>query len=81
MHSVKRMQWIWITALAILMPAASAFSADVAKIGVIDSQRILMESDAGKEVQAKINAAGKEMEAKLKELGGQIEELKKKGPE
>jgi len=78
MHSVKRMPWIWMAVLIILLPATSAFSADVAKIGVIDSQRILMESNAGKEVQAKINAAGKEMEAKLKELGGEIEELKKK---
>ena len=37
------------------LSATPSYAADVAKIGVIDSQKILMTSDAGKAVQALIN--------------------------
>ncbi|MGB5985757.1 MAG: OmpH family outer membrane protein [Desulfobacterales bacterium] len=78
MYTVKAVRWAFITSLITLLAAASGYGADVAKIGIIDSQKVLMDSDAGKEVQAQINTSGKEMEGKLKELGAEIEELKQK---
>ncbi len=56
----------------------SAEAADVAKIGVIDFQKILETSSAGKYAQAEINKKGKEMEADLKKRGAEIEETKQK---
>lgn len=58
--------------------ALTCHAADVAKIGVIDFQKILENSDAGKVAQADITRQGKKMEADLKQKGDEIEELKKK---
>ena len=58
--------------------AAPLYSADVAKIGIVDFQRILETSNAGKIAQAEISKQGKKMEADLKERGAAIEEIKKK---
>ena len=52
------------------------YAADVAKIGVIDFQRILENSSAGKSAQAEINKKGKIMESELKKKGAEIEENK-----
>ena len=54
-----------------------SFGADVAKIGVIDFQRIVKTSSAGKKAMAEINKKGKEMEVDLKKRGTEIEEMKK----
>ena len=78
MGLLKMMRWMLIAVAATLVVAASGYGADVAKIGVIDSQKVLMTSDAGKEVQEEINASGKEMEGKLKGMGQEIEGLKEK---
>jgi len=56
----------------------SAQAADVAKIGVIDFQRILENSSAGKYAQAEINKKGKQMETELTKKGQEIEETKKR---
>lgn len=56
----------------------SVRAADVAKIGVIDFQRILESSSAGKSAQAEINKKGKQMEADLKKRGAEIEETKQR---
>lgn len=56
----------------------SAYAADVAKIGVVDFQRILEASSAGKFAQAEINKKGKKMEEDLKQRGGEIEKIKKR---
>jgi len=56
----------------------ASFGADVAKIGIVDFQRIFITSNAGKLAQSKINDHGKKMEADLKKKGAEIEELKKK---
>lgn len=58
--------------------AGPAMAADGVKIGIVDVQKILMESDAGKEAQGKISTQGKDMESKLKVQGDSIEELQKK---
>ena len=54
-----------------------AWAADVAKIGVIDFQKVISESEAGKKVQEEIQQKGREMETELQDLARQIEELDK----
>jgi len=68
--------WILLTCLTIV--PAKGFGADVAKIGIIDFQRVLETSDAGKTAQARINERGKKMETDLKTKGAEIEELRRK---
>ncbi|KKL86845.1 hypothetical protein LCGC14_1940670, partial [marine sediment metagenome] len=46
-----------------------SYGAVIAKIGVVDFQKILSTSDAGKSAQSEINKQGKKMEAGLKEKG------------
>jgi len=53
-------------------------AADVAKIGVVDMQRFLTESDIGQEAQAEIETEGARMEKDLKAQGSAIEALEKK---
>lgn len=55
----------------------NAFSADVAKIGVFNFQKILTESSAGKIVQKQIAQKGNEFQTKLKTEKEQLDELKK----
>jgi outer membrane protein len=57
---------------------ASSYGADVAKIGVVDLQRILDTSSVGKTAKAEISKRGEKMEADLKRKGEAIEELRKK---
>ena len=45
------------------------------KIGVVDFQKVLTESESGKSVEATMQKRGKEMESGLRELGAQIEQL------
>jgi outer membrane protein len=54
------------------------FAADVAKIGIVDLQRVLETSNAGKTAQAQIKKQKDEMEQELKQKGGEIEELRKR---
>ena len=70
---------IKILSIALLMCGfcAHAYGADVAKIGVIDFQRILDVSDAGKEAQDQLNKQAKQMESDLKSKGAEIEESRK----
>ncbi len=55
-----------------------SFGADVAKIGIVDFQRIFETSTAGKSVKAEITKEGKRMKSALEKKGGEIEELKKR---
>ena len=55
----------------------SAIAADVAKIGVIDVQRIMSTSEQGKAAKAQIKEQSDKMTVALKEKGAEIEELKK----
>jgi outer membrane protein len=54
-----------------------AFCADVAKIGVFDFQKILLESSAGKVIQKTIKTKGNELQGKLKTEKDQLNELQK----
>jgi outer membrane protein len=56
----------------------SSYGADVAKIGIVDFERILKTSSAGKKATAEINNQGKKIEADLKEKGEEIEATKSK---
>jgi outer membrane protein len=55
-----------------------AFAADVAKIGVIDLQKILEASAAGKSIQAELKKEKDKMEANLKKKGAEIENIRKR---
>lgn len=57
---------------------ASGLAADVAKIGIVDFQKILTTSEAGKEAQGEISTKGKAMEADLKAMGSELEEAKER---
>ena len=63
--------------LGLLCFVSFAEAADVAKIGVVDFQKILQNSSAGKYAQAEINKKGKQMESELAKKGAGIEERKK----
>ena len=64
--------------VALLVFANVGFCADVAKIGVVEFQRLFENSDAGKVIKEQITTQGKKMEAELKDKGSEIEELKKR---
>ena len=61
--------WIWI------MPA---FSADVAKIGVVNFQRIMEVSSAGKASQAEITKQGEKMKTDLQQQQNELKEFQQK---
>jgi len=51
------------------------FSADVAKIGIVDFQKVMSTSSAGKLVQKKLQAKGNEFSQKLQAMQKEIVEL------
>ncbi len=55
-----------------------SFAADVAKIGVIDLQKILESSTAGKSIQAELKKEKDKMEIDLKKKGTEIENIRKR---
>lgn len=71
-------KWIILAVAAVFFGGGPGFCADVAKIGVVEFQRLFENSDAGKEIKAEITVQGKKMEAELKKKGSEIEELKKR---
>ncbi|MFO7839481.1 MAG: OmpH family outer membrane protein [Desulfosalsimonadaceae bacterium] len=64
--------WMAMITAALVLPAHGA---DIAKIGVVDFQRILSESEAGKDIQARIQAKGQGMQGDLQNLKKEIESL------
>ena len=56
----------------------SLFAADVAKIGVIDLQKILETSSSGKSIQAELKKQKENMESDLKQKGAEIEKISKR---
>ncbi len=55
-----------------------SFGADVAKIGIVDFQRVLETSSAGKASQAEISKQGKKMKEELEKKQTELQELKDK---
>jgi len=56
----------------------SLFAADIAKIGVIDLQKILETSSSGKSIQAELKKQKEQMESDLKQRGAEIEKISKR---
>jgi outer membrane protein len=72
---MKQGKFLVIAVAWVMLWGTAVYAADVAKIGIIDFQRVLTESEAGKSVQAQIQKKGREMEQSLVELGQEIEAL------
>ncbi len=62
--------------MAVIGIAGSAHAADIAKIGIIDAQRILETSSAGKAAQAQIKEKSVRMAEELKKRGGEVEQIR-----
>ena len=58
--------------------SSSSPAADVAKIGVIDLQKVLETSSPGKSIQAELKKEKEKMESDLKQKGSEIEKLGKR---
>lgn len=71
-----RLMCIAITLLMPHLAANAASAADVAKIGVVNFQRILENAEVGKSAQAELKSAKDRMEGDLKAKGAEIEELR-----
>lgn len=71
---------VWVISIIIIIIFAShhVFAADVAKIGVIDLQKILETSAIGKFVQSELKKQKDKMEADLKKKGAEIENIGKR---
>jgi len=67
-----------ITCLLFFATASTVIGADIAKIGIVDFQKVFEVSDAGKLAQVEINKQGKKMEDDLKKKEVEIKELQKK---
>ena len=55
-----------------------SFAADVAKIGVINLQKILETSASGKAIQSELKSQKDKMEADLKKIGADIDDIRKR---
>ncbi len=66
-----------VSVMMCLMMAFSAYAAE-GKIGVVDFQKVLATSNAGKAAKEQITKEGKKMEDDLKTRGDEIEDLRKK---
>jgi len=70
---------VWVISIFIFVFCSHhTFAADVAKIGVIDLQKILETSAAGKSIQAELKKEKDIMEADLKKKGAEIENIRKR---
>ena len=67
-----------ILLLMLFFAANSLFAANVAKIGVIDLQKILATSTSGKAIQAQLKSQKDKMESDLKQKGSEIEKISKR---
>lgn len=74
----KRLSIIGIMLVLSYLAGASALAADVAKIGVVNFQKILENSNSGKAAQAELKTAKERMEKDLKSKGAEIEDLRKR---
>jgi outer membrane protein len=68
---------IAVITLALVAGFSPVFGADVAKIGVVDFEKILKESSAGKLTQKELSSKGEEFKLKLKNEKDGLDELSK----
>ena len=70
---------VFITCLfGLIFFGTFAIAADVAKIGVIDFQKVLETSDAGKTIQTELKKENEKMAVDLQQKGGEIEKIRKR---
>lgn len=67
-----------ISCIAVFFLFDFSLAADVAKIGVVDLQRVMETSDAGKAAQAQIKKQRDKMETDLKAKGTEIEQIRQR---
>lgn len=70
----KKSIWVAITAM-LCMVAVPCLAADVAKIGMVNIQKILLTSAAGKIAKTEISKKAREMESMLNEKKSEIQKL------
>jgi outer membrane protein len=76
---MRAVKFAFVLSLLILFSFAnSLFAADVAKIGVLDLQKVLETSNAGKSIQAELKQQKEKMESDLKQRGTEIEKISKR---
>jgi len=73
---LRRRLFFMTVIMTVIGIAGSAHAADIAKIGIIDAQRILETSSAGKAAQAQIKEKSVRMAEDLKKRGGEVEKLR-----
>ncbi len=72
-------KFVWVISIFIFIFFSHfTFAADIAKIGVIDLQKILEASTAGKAIQTELKAEKDKMEAVLQKKGTEIEKIRKR---
>jgi outer membrane protein len=74
----KRLSLTCITLIFAYLMASPVIAADVAKIGIVNFQKILETSNSGKVAQADLKTAREKMEKDLKAKGAEIEDLRKR---
>lgn len=74
---MKRTLFTLMTLAVMIGFSPLVFGADGAKIGVVDFEKILKESSAGKLIQNEMNKKGEEFKAKLKIEKDSLDELSK----
>jgi outer membrane protein len=67
-----------VSIIFIFFCSSLSLAADVAKIGIIDLQKILETSEAGKRIQNDLKAQKDKMESDLKQKGSEIESIGKR---
>ena len=67
-----------IGCLVIIFLSSFSLAADVAKIGVIDFQKVLEISTAGKAIQAELKKKNEKMGADLQKKGAEIEKIQRR---
>lgn len=68
----------YILALAVLMAGTISASAAELKIGVVDFQKIINDSEPGKKFEADMKQEGKQMEAEIEKNKEELKQLKEK---
>ena len=76
---MRNKKWTFIlVCVAFLGMSDLCLAADVAKIGVVDLQRVMETSNAGKAAQAQIKQQKDKMETDLKDKGSEIEQIRQR---
>ncbi len=75
---VSKIAWVVCFFSIFIFFSNFSLAADVAKIGVIDFQKVLETSAAGKAIQTELKAKNEKMAADLQKKGGEIEKIRKR---